>query len=47
MVYKLAMSAEKRWQKMQGYKRIGDMLSGARFVDGELQKDPAKKEITI
>lgn len=34
MVFKLAMSAEKRWQKMHGYKQIQEMLRGARFVDG-------------
>jgi len=43
MVFKLAMSAQKRWQKMRGSRRIKDMLSGARFVDGLMLKESQKE----
>lgn len=38
MVFKLAMSAEKRWRRLNGYERIQEMLDGARFVDGIKQE---------
>jgi len=47
MVFKLAMSAEKRWQKMHGYKQIQEMLRGARFVDGVIEKDESKIRVTV
>ncbi len=42
MVFKLAMSAEKRWQKMHGYKQIREMLRGARFVNGVIEENEPK-----
>jgi putative transposase len=38
MVFKLCQSAEKRWRRLQGYKRIADVIRGVRFVDGEPQQ---------
>ncbi len=35
MVFKLSQSAEKRWRRLQGYKRIADVVRGVKFVDGE------------
>ncbi len=34
MVFKLISSAQKRWSKLYGYKRINELLNGARFIDG-------------
>ena len=34
MVFKLTQSAEKRWRKLRGYKRISDLLDGVQFQDG-------------
>jgi transposase-like protein len=34
MVFKLVQAAEKKWQKLYGYKLIEDVLKGVRFIDG-------------
>lgn len=41
MVYKLCLEAEKTWKKLRGYKMIPLVLSGKKFIDGELIKDVA------
>ena len=39
MVFKLVESAEKRWKKLRGYRKISQLLEGVRFQDGiALQK---------
>jgi transposase-like protein len=38
MVFKLAQSAEKRWQKLRGFKLLADIINGVKFVDGEQLK---------
>lgn len=35
MVYKLGMSAEKKWRKLRGFKLLADVIRGVRFKDGE------------
>ena len=38
MVFKLCQSAQKRWRRLQGYKRIADVVRGVQFIDGESQE---------
>ena len=38
MFYKLAMSAEKRWRKLNGHDQIPDVIAGVRFTDGVKQQ---------
>ena len=38
MVFKLAMSAEKRWRKLNGHDQIPDVIAGVRFTDGVKQQ---------
>ena len=38
MVFKLAQSAENRWNKLRGFKLLADVIEGVKFVDGERQK---------
>jgi len=38
MVFKLAQSAENRWNKIRGFKLLADVIEGVKFVDGEKQK---------
>ena len=38
MVFKLALEAQKTWQKIKGYKLIPRVIEGAEFVDGELME---------
>lgn len=35
MVYKLGISAQKRWQKLRGYQFITKIIEGVKFKDGE------------
>lgn len=37
MVFKLAVSAEKRWRKLNGHALIADVVAGKTFTDGILQ----------
>lgn len=41
MVFKLAMEAEKTWQRIRGHQLIGKVIEGIRFVDGEIMKEAA------
>jgi putative transposase len=35
MVFKLAKSAERRWRRLDGSERLGQLIEGVQFVDGE------------
>jgi putative transposase len=35
MVFKLAQSAEKRWNRLRGYKLLAQVITGVKFVNGE------------
>ncbi|HET6469314.1 MAG TPA: hypothetical protein VFG43_13155 [Geminicoccaceae bacterium] len=35
MVYKLAESAERSWRRLDGSKRLAQVIQGVRFQDGE------------
>ncbi len=44
LVYKLAMSAQKRWQRLRGFKHLSDVIKDVKFVDGireDLRQDAA------
>lgn len=34
MVFKLSLSAQKRWRRLRGYRRLGDVVKDVRFIDG-------------
>ena len=34
MVFKLCLDAEKRWKKLYGFDRLGEVISGIKFIDG-------------
>jgi len=34
LTYKLAMSAEKSWNRLRGFERLGELIAGVKFVDG-------------
>ena len=38
MVFKLAMSAQKRWRTLNGTKRLADVIAGVAFQDGVKQE---------
>ena len=35
MVFKLAQSAERHWRRLDGSQRLGQLIQGVRFRDGE------------
>ena len=34
LVYRLGMCAQKRWRRLRGFKRLGELVAGVKFVDG-------------
>ena len=43
MVYKLAMSAQARWRKLNGHEQLGALVEGAQFKDG-IKSEQAKED---
>ncbi len=41
MVFKLSMSAQKRWRRLNRPERLGELVSGIKFVDGIKQEEAA------
>lgn len=41
MVYKLSMSAQKRWRRLNRPERLGELIQGIKFVDGIKQEEAA------
>jgi len=34
MVFKLCRSAEKRWRRLQDYRRLGEVIENVKFING-------------
>ena len=34
MVYKLAMSAQKGWRRLRGFRQLTHVIEGVKFIDG-------------
>ena len=41
MAFKLCQSAERKWRKPRGYKRLAEVMEGTRFIDGISEKEIA------
>ncbi len=41
LVFKLVQSAQKRWLRIRGFKRLGEVISGVKFKDG-IRVDPSE-----
>ena len=41
MVFKLCLSAEKRWRRLQGYRRLGEVIENVTFVNGIRENEVA------
>ncbi len=41
MVFKLSLSAQQRWRRLNGPERLGELIEGVRFVDGIKQEKEA------
>jgi transposase-like protein len=43
LVHQLAMSAQKRWRRLRGFKQIADVVDGVRFIDGVDERTLSRK----
>ena len=41
MAFKLCQSAEKKWRRLRGYKRLTEVIEGVNFIDGISEKELA------
>lgn len=41
MVFKLSMSAQQRWRRLNRPERLGELIQGIKFVDGIKQENAA------
>ena len=41
MVYKLGIECEKKWRRLNGYKKLAKVIEGVNFIDGEEAIDVA------
>ncbi|MFB3079915.1 MAG: IS256 family transposase, partial [Lysobacterales bacterium] len=43
MLYQLAMSAQKRWRRLRGFRQIADVIAGVKFIDGIDEREISRK----
>ena len=41
MIFKLCLSAEKRWRRLQGYRRLGEVIENVKFINGVREDEVA------
>ena len=34
MVFQLCLSAQSRWRRLRGYRRLGEVIENVRFING-------------
>ena len=42
-MHQLAMSAEKRWRRLRGFRHLADVIVDVRFIDGVDEKETGKR----
>jgi len=43
LMHQLAMSAQKRWRKLRGFKQLADVVAGVKFIDGIDERKISRK----
>jgi hypothetical protein len=43
LVHQLAMSAQKRWRKLRGFRQLADVVAGVKFIDGVDERKISRK----
>ena len=38
-LFKLSESAQKRWNRLRGFQKLGEVIQGVRFIDGVKPSD--------
>jgi hypothetical protein len=41
MMFKLGLSAQRKWRRLNGHERIISLIQGKEFVNGELRENAA------
>ena len=50
MVFKLSESAQKRWNRLRGFQKLGEVIQGVKFVDGIKPSDkqePVNQKVAV
>ena len=42
LMHQLAMSAQKRWRRLRGFKQLADVIAGVKFIDGVDERDVSR-----
>jgi transposase-like protein len=43
LLHQLAMSAQKRWRKLRGFRQLADVVAGVTFIDGVDERTISRK----
>lgn len=43
LIHQLAMSAQKRWRKLRGFRQLADVVAGVKFIDGVDERKISRK----
>lgn len=43
LMHQLAMSAQKRWQRLRGFRQLADIVAGVKFIDGVDERKISRK----
>ena len=43
LVHQLAMSAQKRWRRLRGFRQLADVVAGVKFIDGVDEREISRK----
>ena len=43
LMHQLAMSAQKRWRKLRGFRQLADVIAGVKFIDGIDEREISRK----
>jgi transposase-like protein len=43
LVHQLAMSAQKRWRRLRGFRQLADVVAGIKFIDGVDEREISRK----
>ena len=43
LVHQLAMSAEKRWRRLRGFRHLADVIADVRFINGVEEKETGRR----
>lgn len=47
LVYRLGMCAEKRWRRLRGFERLGELVAGVKFIDGVRAQSRTKQNQSV